>query len=148
MNNVENVRDFILKQFQSQMDIPFRNTGIEHTLQVVSYAIILSKQRGIHQEKAIIASYFHDISTYITHYSQNHASRSADFANKHLPTITNFSDEEIACIISAIKNHSSKELIHDPLSELLKDADVLSHYYSGMVLSNTEQQRLTLILDI
>ena len=97
MDNIEQVRNFILKQFQTQMDIPFRNIGIEHTLQVVSYAIMLSKVRKIDSQEAI-------------------------------------------------KNQSTKNRIHDALSELLKDADVLSHYYSGTILNSEEKTRLDQIL--
>ena len=142
MTNIEKVRDFIFKQFQTQMDIPFRNIGIEHTLQVVSYAIMLSKKRNINSEEAMIAAYFHDISTYLTHYSHNHATRSYEFANEHLPKITNLSNEQILRITQAIKNHSTKQIIHDDLSELLKDADVLAHYYAGTILDDIEKTRL------
>ena len=142
MNNIESVRDFILKQFQTQMDIPFRNIGIEHTLQVVSYALILSKKRDVDMQEAVISAYFHDISTYQSHYAHNHASRSADFARLHLPKITNLNTEQIHRIVKAILNHSNKEAIHDNLSELLKDADVLSHYYSGTILNENEKARL------
>ena len=142
MTNIEKVRDFIFKQFQTQMDIPFRNIGIEHTLQVVSYAIMLSKKRNIDPEEAMIAAYFHDISTYLTHYSHNHATRSYEFANEHLPKITTLSNEQILRITQAIKNHSTKQIIHDDLSELLKDADVLAHYYAGTILDDIEKTRL------
>ena len=142
MTNIEKVRDFIFKQFQTQMDIPFRNIGIEHTLQVVSYAIMLSKKRNIDPEEAMIAAYFHDISTYLTHYSHNHATRSYEFANEHLPKITTLSNDQIQRIAEAIKNHSTKHLIHDELSELLKDADVLAHYYAGTILDDIEKTRL------
>lgn len=146
MDNIEQVRNFILKQFQTQMDIPFRNIGIEHTLQVVSYAIMLSKVRKIDSQEAIIAAYFHDISTYLTHYSHNHATRSYEFAKEHLPKITSLSNKQIDRITEAIKNHSTKNSIHDALSELLKDADVLSHYYSGTILNSEEKTRLDQII--
>ena len=146
MTNTEKVRDFIFKQFQTQMDVPFRNIGIEHTLQVVSYASMLSKQRNIDTNLAIIASYFHDISTYMSHYSDNHAFRSSQFAFMHLPNITTLSSNEINQVVEAIKNHSTKNQTHDPLSEIIKDADVLAHYYADIILNDTEKQRLEKLL--
>lgn len=146
MTNQEIVRDYILKQFQTQMDVPYRNIGIEHTLQVVSYGLMLSKQRKLNDELLIIACYFHDIATYISHYSQNHALRSAKIAQDILPAITNLSSQEIQMVIEAIKNHSNKGQIDDLLSEALKDADTLSHYYSSVIGSQDEQNRLSKLL--
>lgn len=142
MTNIEKVRDFTFKHFQSQMDVPFRNDGLEHTLHVVSYASMLSKKRNINNEEAIIASYMHDLATYISHYSDNHAPRSSELAKEHLPKITTLSNDQIQRIAEAIKNHSTKHLIHDELSELLKDADVLAHYYAGTILDDIEKTRL------
>lgn len=146
MTNIEKVRDYILKQFQSQMDIAFRNIGIEHTLQVVSYSLMISKTKNIDPEVAVIAAYFHDISTYISHYSQNHAQRSAKLASEILPQITNLQEEKIHQIVTAIDHHSNKKIVHDVFSETLKNADVLSHYYSGIILNDDEQNRLSQFL--
>ena len=142
MTNIEKVRNFVLKQFQAQMDVPFRNDGIEHTLHVVSYASMLAKQRNINTEEAVIASYLHDLATYTSHYSDNHALRSSKQAKTLLPTLTTLQESSISNIVEAIKNHSTKNEIHDALSELLKDADVLAHYYSGTILNENEKTRL------
>lgn len=146
MTNIDKVRDYILKQFQTQMDVPYRNIGIEHTLHVVSYGLMLSKKRNIDEESIVIAAYFHDISTYISHYSQNHAARSSKLASETLPQLTTLDQEKIHQIVIAIQNHSTKEVIHDPLSETLKDADVLAHYYAGEIIDKDEQKRLSQLI--
>ena len=38
--------------------------------------------------------------------------------------------QEIDDVVSSIRHHSDKKRIHDPLSEVLKDADVLDHFLS------------------
>ena len=38
--------------------------------------------------------------------------------------------DEIDAVVMAIKHHSDKKRVHDPLSEVLKDADVLDHFLS------------------
>lgn len=40
-----------------------------------------------------------------------------------------FENEEIDIIVQAIKNHSTKNKVHDQYSELLKMCDVLETYY-------------------
>jgi len=142
MTNIEIVRDYVFKQFLTQMDVPYRNLGIEHTMQVVSYCLVLSKKRDLDEEVLVIAAYLHDLSTYISHYSQNHAARSAKIASEILPKITSLPQEKIKLIIQIIANHSSKNQIHDSLSETLKDADVISHFYSGIIIDEKQKERL------
>lgn len=126
------MRDLFFKLISTQMDISFRNLGIEHTLQVVTFATLLSKKRNIDQTKAITAAYFHDIAYYTTHYHENHAARSATMMEPYLH------DEDV---LHAIKHHSEKDVISShPLSELLKDADVLSHQLNG-ILDDIETKR-------
>lgn len=52
-----------------------------------------------------------------------------------------FTEEEISIITSAIANHSHKEREDDAYSELIKDADVLSHVLQGEILKEQAQKR-------
>ena len=58
-----------------------------------------------------------------------------------------FSDEEIAQIAVAVRNHSKKEEIGSPLEEIVKDADVLDFYQYGYdVARRSQQDRLEKLL--
>lgn len=132
------MRDLFFKLISSQMDLNFRNLGIEHTLQVVTFAALLAKKRNLDCEKAITAAYFHDIAYYTTHYYEDHAARSAIMMEPYLH------DEDV---LHAIKHHSEKDVISShPLSELLKDADVLSHQLSG-ILDDIENKRYQALIE-
>ena len=41
-----------------------------------------------------------------------------------------FTQQEIDVVVSAIKHHSDKKKEHDPMDEVLKDADVMDHFLS------------------
>lgn len=127
ITDTEIIRDVFLEEIQQQYDKTFRNMGIEHTLQVVTFCNLLAKQAHIPTDLAMIAGYLHDLAYYKSHYHDNHAKRSADLAIAILNEKTHLSQEESNAIIQAINNHSNKDQIHDDLSEVLKDADVLAH---------------------
>ena len=54
---------------------------------------------------------------------------SSELARKMLEESLLFENEEIDIIVQAIKNHSTKNKVHDQYSELLKMCDVLETYY-------------------
>jgi len=70
----------------------------------------------------------HDLSSYETGDSTDHAQRSASRAKDLLTEAGDFSSNEISAITQAISAHSAKDHIDGPVAELLKDADVLQHY--------------------
>lgn len=128
MTDLEAVRHYVIQKMHEQSDLAFQEQGIEHTLMVVSFAAYFAKLDKLDQEKAMIAAYFHDFAFYTTHYHHDHAKRSAQMAKEFLPKLTHYNDNEIAMMTQAIANHSRKQIIDDPLSELLKDADVYAHF--------------------
>lgn len=48
-------------------------------------------------------------------------------AQNILNSLAIFNEGEINLICTAINNHSDKEIVHDTLDEILKDADVMQH---------------------
>jgi hypothetical protein len=87
----------------------------------------------------------HDIASYKTGDSTNHAKLSALEAKKILSEIDGFTTGEIDEICTAISTHSMKDEIDGVLAELLKDADVLQPYlYSPTLIWKDmhRQQRL------
>ena len=89
---------------------------------------LLAKCRGLDIELCATAGMLHDLSSYESGDSTNHAQRSAARAKELLAESGDFSSNEISAIAQAIFTHSSKDQVDDPMAELLKDADVLQHY--------------------
>ena len=50
-----------------------------------------------------------------------------------------FDDEEITCITTMIERHSHKDVIDDEMCELLKDADMLTTYYTTLTYHDSER---------
>ena len=98
-----------------------------HLYAVASFCSLLALRRGLPAELAGIAGMLHDIATHKSGEAKDHARRGALEAEHILTAIGCFSHEEISAVCIAIGNHSIKAETHDPLSELLKDADVLHH---------------------
>lgn len=59
-----------------------------------------------------------------------------------------FSENEIEMISQAIYNHSDKSVVHSPLDELLKDADVMQHvlYNPFFEIKSIEQSRYSCLM--
>ena len=89
----------------------------------------------------------HDIYTYANLDSQDHAHKGAEMARNILNSLSIFSDDEINLICTAIHNHSHKSMIHGPIDEILKDADVMQHvlYNPLWDMKQHEEKRFDLL---
>ena len=144
MNRLESVRqgvDAILLALASDED---RRCGFIHLYGVSLAATWLAERRGLNVELAAVAGMLHDLSTYATGQSTEHATASARLASRLLEPPGAFTPQEIATISHAIAKHSDKASIDGPMDELLKDADVLQHWLYNPALpsqaSHTERR--------
>ena len=85
----------------------------------------LAKQRGENPELAYIAGFLHDVTFYLTGSAVNHARRGAQWAEDLLGEMGCFGEDEIRTIHGAIYLHSDKTVVHGPMAEILKEADLL-----------------------
>ncbi len=85
----------------------------------------LAEKRGENPELAYIAGILHDVTFYLTGSSINHARRSAQWAEALLRELGCFEEDEIRIIHGAIYLHSDKTVVHGPMAEILKEADLL-----------------------
>jgi HD superfamily phosphodiesterase len=106
-------------------------SGFAHLHGVSAAAALLALRRGQDAELAAIAGMLHDLSTYETGVSDGHAESSARRAVDILRSMGAFRAAEIEAVRAAIDHHSDKAAVHDPFSEVLKDADVLQHFLSN-----------------
>ena len=133
----------------SQMDEDSRKYAIIHLYGVSQYASMLALQRGLDVELSAIAGMLHDIAQYQENIYQGHAERSGILAKELLMNTGMFQPDEITIIVQAIHHHSDKTNRHGPYDELLKDADVLQHYFyhPNQQISASEQYRLYYLLE-
>lgn len=91
---------------------------------------------------AAAACAVHDYGRIITGRQEGHAEAGylpvQEFLKNLEPKL--FTDDEIAQIALAVKNHSKKGEVGTKLEEIVKDADVLDFYQYGYNMARKEQQ--------
>ncbi|MBQ7944780.1 MAG: HD domain-containing protein [Lachnospiraceae bacterium] len=149
MNRIERVREVVDDMILDIKDNEERRCAYVHLYGVSQACGLLAMKRGENVELAIIAGMLHDISTYATMSSEDHAHKGADMARDILKELNIFSKDEIEAVCTAIYHHSDKELEHGPLDEILKDADVMQHVlYNPLVeVKANEQERFCSLLE-
>jgi len=108
-------------------DCEERRCAYLHLYGVSQACAMLALRRRANVEMAIVAGMLHDIYSYANMNSENHAHEGADMAQNILNSLAIYNEDEINLICTAIYNHSDKDIVHDTLDEILKDADVMQH---------------------
>lgn len=148
MDRLEYVRVRVDRILQKIEDEESRKYAYIHLYGVSQFAAMLAKRQGLNMELCAIAGMLHDISTYMEGYCGKHALLSSEYSKDLLEKTQIFNDDEIAVITQAIAHHSDKEQIDGPYEELLKNADVLQHYfYNPSQFPKKEQSRLDTLLE-
>ena len=127
-SRIDLVRETVNKVLNNQLDKEHANCGYIHLYSVSTLCHQLAILRGLNTELAIIMAMLHDIHTYRTNDSHQHAHKGAIDAGNVLAELSIFTEQEQKLITSAIYHHSTKEEINDEYDELLKDADTLQYY--------------------
>lgn len=127
MNRVEKVREIIDEILLNMADVEERRCAYLHLYGVSQACALLALKRNENVELAVIAGMLHDIYSYASMDSTDHAHKGAKMARSLLDSLNIFNENEKNLIYSAIYNHSDKSIVHDSLDELLKDADVMQH---------------------
>ena len=100
-----------------------------HLYSVSKFAAMLALKRGLNPEIAATCGMLHDIYQVTAGTSEQHGAKGAVVAEEILRQLGLYSDEEIKIITTAIHWHSKKRKVHGPYEELLKDADVMCHFF-------------------
>ena len=139
-NRIETLRTFIdeLLKNKKRGNLWFVE---RHMYSVSTFAAMIAKKRNLNPEISTIIGLLHDIHTLLADDSVNHAALGCLKAKEMLIELNIVSDEELEIISCAIKNHSAKAIVHDVYSELIKDADVMSHYFFNTSLSVVEGEK-------
>ena len=134
MNRIEKVREKVDSILCDIINGEERRCAYIHLYGVAQAAALIAKKRNENIELSIVAAMLHDIYSYKTMDSVNHAHKGAVTAKEILNELKIFSSEEIALIYSAIYNHSDKDIIGETFDEVLKDGDVMQHVFYNPLL--------------
>ena len=126
-NRVEVLRQYIRKLINAEERGEFYYVN-EHMMAVSNFAAMLALKRDLNPEMATIMGLLHDIHTVLANDPTNHAVLGAIKAREILKELNILTCEELETVCNSIHNHSSKAIVQDNYSELLKDADVMAHY--------------------
>ena len=127
MDRIEKVRKVVDGILLAMSDNDERRCAYVHLYGAAQAAAFIAQKRRDNVELTIIAAMLHDIYSYKSMDSQDHAHKGAVMAKVTLEELRIFSGEEISRVCLAIYRHSDKERIAEAFDEVLKDADVMQH---------------------
>ena len=145
MDKLEALRTVVDEILRNQSDKEQSRCGFVHLYGVATLSSLLAVKRGLNAHLSATAGMLHDISSYRTGDSADHARRSSMEARSIMSALGCFTQEEISIVCKAILNHSNKDQIHDTYDEVLKDADVLQHYLYNTSLAVIEKEKKRLV---
>ncbi len=123
---VENMAFTILGEIADDVE---KMEAVAHLTAVAKFSFLLASRRSLNPELAYISGILHDLYAF-THDRREHALHGSILASGVLKSLNIFTQQEIDVVVSAIKHHSDKKKEHDPMDEVLKDADVMDHFLS------------------
>ena len=116
---------------------------ISHMYGTARFCTLLAMKRNLNVELATTCGMLHDIYYMSGGTDGNHAEMGAVQAEAILKATGLYGEDEMAAIVSAVLNHSDKNVVHGPYDELLKDADVMDHclYNTAFPVAPHEKER-------
>lgn len=141
MNRIEKVREIVDDILFNMTDAVERRCAYLHLYGVAQACALIGMKREANAELAVIAGMLHDIHSYATMDSTDHAHKGAKMAEEILKSTGAFEKEEIKKICDAIYNHSDKAEVHSLLDEILKDADVMQHCLYNPLFEVAEHEK-------
>jgi len=152
MDRLEMIRMKVDQMIQALADENDRKFAYIHLYGTSQFASMLAIKRRADVTVAATAAMLHDIASYACNVSEaDHAKRSAEIAQEMLTDSKLFQEDEIKLIMHAISVHSDKQTKDDNVyAEILKDADVMSHYFYNpkIEISDKERVRLYYLLEM
>lgn len=148
-NRIEKLRKYIDEIILSMKDNEERRCAYLHLYGVSQACTMIALKRNQDVELSTMAGMLHDLHSYKTMNTENHAECGAVLARQILVELELTNDSETDLICSAIHNHSSKGATHSAFDEVLVDADVLQHclYNPLFPIMEHEKQRFQGLLN-
>jgi len=152
MDRLESIRIKVDELIRALADENDRKFAYIHLYGASQFAALLAVKRHADIQISAIAAMLHDIASYACNVSNHHhAKKSAQLAQQILTDSGMFQEEEIKVITHAILVHSDKLTKDDNVyAEIVKDADVLTHYFYNpdIPISDKERVRLYYLLEM
>jgi len=126
---LESIRVLVDDMILQISDAEEKRCAYLHLYGVSQFASMLAQKRGLDPDIASIAGMLHDFYSYKTNIFEFHAHNGAEAVRPIIRDLGIFEKDEQKTILSAIFYHSDKSSINDAYDEVVKDADVLQHYY-------------------
>ncbi len=111
-----------------------------HISSCAKLGYLMAEKRGVDPILAASACAIHDYGRIITGKQENHAEAGYVPVQEFLKKTELFTEEEIKILSIAVKNHSNKSEVGNPIEEIVKDADVLDFHQYGYKMNRAEQQ--------
>jgi uncharacterized protein len=111
-----------------------------HMASSARIAWLLALERGTDPELCAAAAAVHDFGRIVTGSQERHAEAGYEPVQGFLRYSGLFSEEEIAIIAQAVKNHSRKTETGTVIEEIVKDADVIDCYQYGLPFDRPEKK--------
>ncbi|MBO4368746.1 MAG: HD domain-containing protein [Desulfovibrio sp.] len=127
MSRLKELRKLIDQELASVADSDRRKSAYIHLYGVSLSATLIAEKRKVNAELASMAAMLHDIYAYKSGSYEGHAEKGAEMARELLKKLALTSESETDAICRAIRHHDDKHCVHEPLDEVLKDADVMHH---------------------
>lgn len=144
MNRVMQLQSALLKMIDMLDKDAQRDETLEwermHMASSARLAWLLALERGVDPELCAAAAAVHDFGRIVTGCQEDHAEAGFIPVQGFLQYIELFTEEEIALIASAVKNHSRKTEVGSPIEEIVKDADVIDCYQYGLPFDRPEKK--------
>ena len=110
--------------------------GIAHLAYSACLGALLARKRGLDMDIAQTAGYLHDVWLHLNApYTEDtvklHAHEGAVLAERFMREMGEYSEAEINTVMVMIENHDFTSQTDDPMSEIMKDADMFSHYLNA-----------------
>lgn len=135
MNRLDTVKAIVTRTL-TERNPDYAPIGLAHDGYVAALSALLARLRGQDMELAQAAGWLHDVwlhlrAPYTREIAERHAEEGAVLAETLLGQLSLFSSDEIRIICQSIRLHDFTRRTDDPMSEILKDADMLSHYLNA-----------------
>lgn len=144
MNRVAQLQCMLLDMMDMlDKDAPWDETLSWERLHMASSARIawlLALERGADPELCAAAAAVHDFGRIVTGLQENHAEAGYEPVQGFLRYSGLFTEDEIAVISEAVKNHSRKTEAGALIEEIVKDADVIDCYQYGLPFDRPEKK--------
>ena len=117
--------------------------GIAHLAYSACLGALLARRRGLDMDMVQTAGWLHDVWLHLNApYTEDtvklHAHEGAVMAERFMREMGEYSEEEISTVATMIENHDFTSRTDDPMSEIMKDADMLSHYLNASAAGREE----------